>query len=229
MDHARFEELKEAYVLNALPEDEMRVFEEYLAAHPELQADVEELASVANLLAFACEERDPPPELRRNLLTQVESEARSLPTTRATWWIRFRESINWRRVSVGLAAATFAGLLAWNIVLQSELQNLQIYNLQASGSAAGARGEVIYIRNANEAMLVAENLPSLPEDKTYQIWVMKDEKPIPGGVFKPQENGEGAAPITRSISEADAVAVTDEPAPQGSSTPTGSMMLQTKL
>ena len=229
MDHTRFEELKEAYVLNALSERELQDFEAYLAAHPERQAEIEELGAVANLLAFACEEREPSPELRRNLLAQIESEAPPLPKARANWWTRFWESISWRRVSVGLAALVFAGLLGWNVVLQSELQNRQIYDLQASGSAAGARGEIIHLKNSNEAMLVAENLPSLPEEETYQIWVIKDEKPIPSGLFKPQQNGEAAAPITSSISEADAVAVTNEPAPRGSSTPTGSKLLQTTL
>ena len=35
MNNERFEDLKDAYVLDALPEEERRSFEEYLAAHPE--------------------------------------------------------------------------------------------------------------------------------------------------------------------------------------------------
>ena len=50
MDRSRFEELKEAYVLRALPEQERQTFEAYLATHPELQHEVDELASIANLL-----------------------------------------------------------------------------------------------------------------------------------------------------------------------------------
>ena len=47
MDHGRFEELKDAYVLGALAEQERREFEEYLAAHPERQAEVDDaLAAV---------------------------------------------------------------------------------------------------------------------------------------------------------------------------------------
>ena len=37
MDRERFDELKDAYVLDALTEDERREFEEHLAAHPERQ------------------------------------------------------------------------------------------------------------------------------------------------------------------------------------------------
>jgi anti-sigma-K factor RskA len=38
MDHERFEELKEAYVLGALPKEDRREFEEYFAAYPESSA-----------------------------------------------------------------------------------------------------------------------------------------------------------------------------------------------
>ena len=51
--HERFDYLKEAYVLGALAEDERREFEDILAAHPELQAEVDDLESTANLLALA--------------------------------------------------------------------------------------------------------------------------------------------------------------------------------
>ena len=47
MDHERFDELKDAYVLGVLPEAERQEFEEYLAAHPERQGDVEKLGTVA--------------------------------------------------------------------------------------------------------------------------------------------------------------------------------------
>ena len=57
MNYERFEDLKDAYVLDALPEEERRSFEEYLAAHPERQAEIDELGAVAGLLAFAPKSR----------------------------------------------------------------------------------------------------------------------------------------------------------------------------
>ena len=53
MDHERFEELKDAYVLGALPEEDRREFEHYLAAYPERQAEVDELGAYAKLLTFS--------------------------------------------------------------------------------------------------------------------------------------------------------------------------------
>src|SRR5215217_7585882 len=68
----RFDDLKEAYALGALTEDERREFEGYLASHPELQSEVDDLGSIANLLALAPQEYEPSPELRRNLLSRIE-------------------------------------------------------------------------------------------------------------------------------------------------------------
>jgi anti-sigma factor RsiW len=53
MDQERFEDLKDAYVLGALPEEERLEFEQYLVAHPDLQAEIEELSTIAGLLAFS--------------------------------------------------------------------------------------------------------------------------------------------------------------------------------
>ena len=75
MDQERFEDLKDAYVLGALPEEERLEFEQYLAAHPDLQAEIEELSTIAGLLAFSPQEQEPPPELRRRIMDTVEAEA----------------------------------------------------------------------------------------------------------------------------------------------------------
>jgi anti-sigma factor RsiW len=65
MDHELFDELKDAFVLGALPEEQRRELEEYLAEHPERQAEIDALGTVAGLLALSPQEQEPPPELRR--------------------------------------------------------------------------------------------------------------------------------------------------------------------
>ena len=51
-----------------LPEEERRDFEDYLAAHPERQAEIDELGAVAGLLAFSPHELEPPEELRSRIM-----------------------------------------------------------------------------------------------------------------------------------------------------------------
>ena len=50
----RFDDLKEAYALGALSEEERQEVEEYLGTHPELRAEVDELRSIANLRWCVC-------------------------------------------------------------------------------------------------------------------------------------------------------------------------------
>ena len=78
MDQERFEDLKDVGVLGALPEEERLEFEQYLAAHPDLQVEIEELSTIAGLLAFSVRELEPPQELRRRIMSTVEGRRYSL-------------------------------------------------------------------------------------------------------------------------------------------------------
>ena len=74
--------------------------------------------------------------------------------------------------------------------------------------------------NTKQVMLNVDNLPMPPSDKQYQLWALKDGKPIDAGVFdmKPGAGGDmHMMPVT--IPDADAFAVTLEKK-GGSPTPT---------
>jgi anti-sigma-K factor RskA len=79
----------------------------------------------------------------------------------------------------------------------------------------------------NQIILVARNLPSVPEDKTCQIWVIKGDVPKSSGLFQPDGNGT-ATPITNPITKADVIAVTVEPS-GGSKKPTSDPVLLANL
>src|SRR5215210_9105896 len=85
----RFDDLKEAYALGALSEEENREIEDYLGTHPELRAEVDDLRSVANLIALSPQEYEPSPKLRRDLLNSISSSSQGTtpaadPSTRQT-------------------------------------------------------------------------------------------------------------------------------------------------
>ncbi len=117
MDHSRFEELKDAFVLGALSEEERREFEEYLASHPERQAEIGELGAVAGLLALAPREQEPPPELRRRIMDTVEAEAVRPRASRRSWLAWVAELLSARNLALGAAALLVIGLFSWNMVL----------------------------------------------------------------------------------------------------------------
>jgi anti-sigma-K factor RskA len=236
-DAERFEDLKDAYALGALPEAERRWFEGYLAANPELSPEVEDLVSAANLLALAPGEVEPPPNLRRNLLARIGGDASSAYEAQPepsrpsgpSRWVR----------SLAAAAAILAvvgGLSAWNLSLRGENEDLresyedlqgqvedrQTYRL----SGPGGEGEVVRLEDGR-GVLVAQNLEEPPEGKVYEAWVLRDGVPEPAGLFVPSD-GRAAVAIEASLEGADAVAVTVEPE-GGSPMPTSDVLLTAEI
>ena len=59
MDDKSFDDLKDAYALGALTDEERATVEAYLALHPERQAEIDDLSGVAGLLALAPSEHEP--------------------------------------------------------------------------------------------------------------------------------------------------------------------------
>ena len=241
MDHERFDELKDAFVLGALPEEERRELEEYLAEHPERQAEIDELGTVAGLLALSPPEQEPPPELRRRIMGVVEAEALRPRASRRSLLARIGELLSARNLALGAAAAMLViGLFSWNLILQGEIQNLQgrVQSLQSqpqepqmvelggAGTEQGARAELVTLEG-DRAVLVVENMPPVPEGKTYQIWVIEDDVPKPSGLFELKQDSV-AAVVEHPLDEADAVAVTVEP-DGGSTEPTTYPMLTANL
>ena len=235
----RFDDLKVAYVLDALDEGERREFEGYLAAHPELQAEVDELGSVADLLALAPQEYEPSPELRRNLLARIEDTSGASVSEAPG-----RHTSSRRKPfgpgGIGAAAVAAAAVLAvvglslWNASLRGENEDLrgaleirETHDLEGSGPAEDVRGEVVEIGDG-QAVLVAEDLPPVPEGEVYETWLLRGGVPEPAGLFSPRDDGDVAAPIEGSIHGADAVAVTVEPS-GGSSMPTSDILLTAAL
>lgn len=242
MNHERFEDLKDAYVLDALPDEERRSFEDYLAAHPERQAEIDELGAVAGLLAFSPHEQEPSQELRRRVMDVVEAEAAPRQRSRRSLFAGLGEYLGARGLALGAAAVLVIGLLSWNVLLQNQVQDLrgavkdaqtrrqvqqtQTIELQGSWAEQGTNAEVAAI-DKNRVLLVAEDMPSVPENKTCQIWVIHDDVPKPSGLFQPGSKMTATA-ITSSIKKADAIAVTVEPA-GGSKKPTSDPVLAAKL
>jgi anti-sigma-K factor RskA len=249
MNNERFEDLKDAYVLGALPEEERLSFEEYLVAHPERQAEIDELGAVAGLLAFSPQEQVPSPELRSRVMEMVETEAQPRRDARRSVSARIGDYLSVRSLALGAAALLVIGLLSWNVLLQGQVEDLQgrvqdaqgqvqdardrqqirqspTIELEGSWADQGANAEVAFI-NENQVILVARNMPSVPEDRTCQIWVISEDVPKPSGLFQPDGNMT-ATPITNSITKADVIAVTVEPA-GGSEQPTSDPVLLAEL
>jgi anti-sigma-K factor RskA len=84
------------------------------------------------------------------------------------------------------------------------------------------QGKAIYVRNRSSLIFLAGNMPPLPPQKAYELWLIPTKgAPIPAGVFKPDARGSATViepPLPAGV-EAKTFAITVEPE-QGSSTPT---------
>jgi hypothetical protein len=192
-----------------LPEEERLEFEQYLATHPERQAEVEELGAFANLLAFSPHQQEPPPDLRRRIMDTVEAEAAQLRVQqprahRRSWLAGLWQAVGARDFALAGAALLVVGLFSWSMLLQGEVRDLQgrVQGLQGevqdqqaqgpqmialggAGTEQGARAQLVTLER-DRAVLVAENMPPVPEGKTYQIWVIKGDTPHPSSLFEPE-------------------------------------------
>jgi anti-sigma-K factor RskA len=90
-------------------------------------------------------------------------------------------------------------------------------------------GKIIWDPDRKAAILQISNLPAIAKDKDYQLWVIKDNKPISAGVFSIKEKAKQnffkiEELIVSNKKEINAFAVTLEPK-GGVPQPTGDMYL----
>jgi hypothetical protein len=84
------------------------------------------------------------------------------------------------------------------------------------------QGKAFYLRNRSSLVFVANNMPALPPQKTYELWLIPAQgAPVPAGVFKPDAHGSATVvnPPLPARMEAKAFAITVENE-GGASTPT---------
>src|SRR5258708_4667078 len=89
------------------------------------------------------------------------------------------------------------------------------------------QGKAVYIQSSGKLLFVASNLPALPQEKAYELWLLPSAgAPVPAGVFRPDTKGSSVVvnpPISPGVS-AKGFAITVEPK-EGSAAPTTKPMM----
>ena len=241
----QFEDLLPLYVLGSLEADELAEMEAYLAAHPEVHAEVAKARQVAALLAWTPPQHDPPPALRERVLRQAQPSARvTQPLSTPSWWERISAALRPPVARAGLlvsatllAALLVLGTRTWQ--LQQDVQqqqalieqqqalvemfrspDMQVASLTPPDGNTDARVQIAFDPEGQLAVMVASDLPQLPARQTYQFWLISDQ-PTSGGVFQVNELGEGSLVVNaeQPLGQYQSVGVSREPA-GGSTTPT---------
>jgi len=202
----------------------MRQVREHLracSAHPRLA----ELQQAAGALLWAAPEMEPPPTLRRRILAAARRQARPTPQPQGVG--RWLPALGPYRLAAALALLALA-MLGWNLSLLlgggQEGGQAVVYQVQSGG----AHGRLVYMPHDKMAVLVLEGLPSLPADKTYQVWAIRGSQRVSMGLLQVSGPQPVSASMAMDISTVDAVAITIEPA-GGSPSPTSPPVLQIRF
>jgi anti-sigma-K factor RskA len=199
MEHPELEQAA-AYALEALDASERNTFEVHLAGCPVCRAEVTELRSVSESLAFAVPAEAPPPGLRERVLAEARASARStMPDV-----VPLRPPSRFRIVPWLAAAASLvlAVGLGWQVgrerdarqIAERDLQQTQTRLAEADRLAAGrdsllrvvlspaattaklaATGQsptvqLVWHRAAGVIVLSHANLSPAANGRTYQLW-----------------------------------------------------------
>lgn len=179
------QQLIAGYVLGDLSSTEAALFEEILAAKPELAQQIAELQQ-ALTLTYEFPEILPPRELRTKILAAHErsrtTQIHSHPDLMANISFILSTKFPWGKVLGAVAAAAVMGLSVANYRLWQTLQQTSleapesqqlVYTLQSTEEAtAGAKVNLAVNPDKLEGTLSVNNLTPLPPDLVYVLWTV---------------------------------------------------------
>jgi anti-sigma-K factor RskA len=199
MERQGIHELSAAYALDALDSGDRSRFEQHLAQCGGCQDDVASFQAAAAALAYDVDVPAPPDALRERILERARSE-------RPSNVVQFRPRRWALPVATGVAAVAACAALAFGLWAAS-LSN-ELGDRPEAIQLTGAEGSLL-IEPSGEATLIVDGLGRAPAGKTFEIWVIDEDRPLPAGLF-PGAPGRSVIPLTRSVPEGAVVAVTLE-------------------
>lgn len=244
-------DLLPAYALGALDAAEIARVQQLLKECPEAQTELADYARLSGAIAGRAQPAAPPLALRDKLMAQVSAqEARLAQTVAPAPPLSAVPAKTGSRAWIGWAAAAAALVLLvltnayWvnqSNTARSEVELLRAAqeevfaltsaeNLRHSTLASTESGSdnvlanLLWEDNAQTALLTTANLPALPANQTYQLWLIgEDGQPVSAGIFRIDENGIGSLIVNLPDAPQafQAIAISQEPA-GGSEQPTTS-------
>lgn len=249
MKDEHVDELIDLYALGALEPGEQSAVDTHLDACAACRALLVDARRVVDLIGWAPDQRTPPPDLYGKIRRRIEHIERQQqravppPLERARWRLP-RLSL-----AAGLAMVGLVILLAlggWNFRLQRQLAGMSAElqrregidrTLQSAGmraitlepqpAAPKAWGTMVLNPVGTDAYLIAYNLPVLPKDKTYQLWLVRGTTRFNGGTFRADDRGVATVQVQarEKLGTFTGCGITIEPA-GGSPGPTGARVLR---
>ena len=234
------------YALGALTSEEQVRITEHLETCASCRTELMKLRGDAALLGLSAPAVAPPAHARRRLFNEIAKTPATKSSAKigAPWWqvafptltalalILFafwlitqnalvRHELDSARYN--LAQQSVATEHARQVIETLNAANAQRVTLVSTQSKPQPQAQTIYQRDTGRLVLVASNLEHLPQNKTYELWILpaNGSAPVPAGTFQPDSRGNASLvlPNIPTGVEAKGFAVTIEPQ-GGSATPT---------
>jgi anti-sigma-K factor RskA len=241
--HKEFADDLALYALGALQTAERAALEKHLTECADCRRELQQLRGDSALLAMSVPAETPPGRVRQRLMNAVAAESRATPPRQGWAWKIWIPSL-------AAVALVLIAIILWrqDTNLRLQMANLQRnysrqqeelrsanevlatltdpaaarFTLSAVNVPPRPQGKAIYARNRGSLIFLASNMPALPPQKAYELWLIPASgAPIPAGIFKPDANGSATVinpPVPGNV-EAKTFAITVEPE-SGSPAPT---------
>ena len=238
--------------LDGTSDEDVHRVEQHARECPDCHAWLEEFRSSAAALGTAVVQVEPPAELRTRVMDAVRHEPRRVPF--AARWSRPRVSPAWLVAAASFVVAVAA--LAWVAVLQVEISDMRTATQVASDRAARfdrvvsvlasdklsvkplvpaaaaptSSGYVFMDPNSGMGMLMCHDLPPIAQGHAYQVWFVRGNDRVSGGMLWPDRAGDGYTIINvpRDLQSFESIGLTDEPG-SGSQWPTTARVMAAPL
>ena len=183
-EHEDMRSLIAPYVLGAVSPEEMAHVRAHLLSCDECLAAAERLAPAADSLAASVEEVEPPPGFSERVMNQVRADRSTAAAATPS------PARRWGRLPAFAAVALLLVTAVMGVALYRSDRALDIRTQAISGllpgdgiKLQGTGASAAMVPTEDGALLVAQGLGSLPDDRVYQLWLMK-------GDCEPGSNGE---------------------------------------
>lgn len=244
-----------AYLLDAVDDAERASIDDHLPHCPDCAHLILEYQPLMEILPYAAEQVEPRPELKYRVLAatadarerrRVVARPRALAPPRTAGLLDWLSSLLRGPALVGAALLLVLALGLWNFSLQNqmaqqsaelsrqrEFMTMLAYSdgtpkhLAGTDAAAQAVGRLYGGYDDNSFVVVTYDMPRLPADKVYQLWLIDASgKRTSGGIFTVDDHGRGwlFSQAPQGLGNYRSVGVTVEPT-GGSPGPTGAKML----
>ena len=235
----------DAYALGVLEGEERAALEVHLARGcPDCSTGVSESRTVVAQLAYLAPDAEPPAALRRRVLEAVRPQRRN-PIPVWAWaaaavfvmgavftaietrqlqreLAALNEQLEQQRARSQELEAQKRSYEQLRVIVSDPTRELSLKPAPAAKELPAIRA---YWKEGTGVVLVADNVPAPPVGRTFQLWVIpKSGSPASGGIFRPDRAGKllVIAPTNFNLADAQALAITEEPAggrPQPTSAP----------